>query len=295
LPISPQRKENSSLPLFQGMNMRLLLLFLLLFSATSFAGFNKITMQNLDLEYAAPYGKGTVDKVGIGMSLRPETFDLEIKRTENAFELTSPYVDFTWNDPIKFIYDIEYVTTKKTSAALGANNHFIESDYVLIQPKGRGEYKAHNVKGSCSGGAVGSFEDRLVNDCLKKMDLTISKVDVPTDFILYKLRDVLPTDLPPEIDIPGDNVVMRVNDGYYSLQVYIKYWFYAGLRSWGHVQMEDDRRTVAIRVDLIKFGYLPVTNLVMRKLQEVIKNPDVKIDPPWIRINIGKKYENAAN
>ncbi|MCE9500261.1 MAG: hypothetical protein K8R21_07165, partial [Leptospira sp.] len=56
----------------------------------------------------------------------------------------------------------------------------------------------------------------------------------------------------------------------------------------GHAQFENDGKTFAIRVDEIKFGILPITNTVLSEMQARIKDPKVKIDPPWIRITVGK-------
>jgi hypothetical protein len=275
------------------MNMKTFLYLITFFILTSSYGadFEKITVENLDLEYKAPYGSGTVDRVGIGLGLAPENYVIAINRTEDAFELTSPYVDFTWRNPVKFIFDLEALTTRKTNAALGTKTHFIDSEFVMIKPEGRGEYKAELIKGLCEGKARGSFEMRLLEDCRNKLDLTIRRIDVPTDFILYKLLEDLPPLPGSDEDVPGDYVIAKINNGDLFLQVYIKYVFYAGLRTWGHVRFEDDHKTLAIRVDQIKFGYLTVTKLVMSKLKEIIKNPDVKVDPPWIRINIGSLNE----
>lgn len=277
------------------MNMRSLLILLPLIALNAFAGFEKLTIKNLDLEYAVPYGAGTVEKVGIGMSLEPEAFPVEINRTENSFDLTSPYVDFTWYRPLKFVYDIEQLVTKKTSAAIGTDLHYVESDYLMVKPdKDGGEYKAEKLNAICDGNATGEVEVRLLEDCRKKLDLTIKKIDVPVDFFLRRIVEDLPQIPAPEADMPADHVVAKINDGDLYLQLYIKYVFYAGLRTWGHVQYENDHKVVAIRVDQIKFGYLPVTSVVMKKLKEVIKSPDVKIDPPWIRINIEKMHETQS-
>lgn len=267
--------------------MKFLLLICTFISINAIAGFDKLTVQNLDLEYTGPYGKGTVERVGIGMSLATEPYDVEINRTDSSFELTSPYLDFTWNDPLKFIYEIEKLNTKKLSANLGTKkSHFVEADYLMVQPKGQGQYIAEKLKGNCEGVAIGRFQMRMMDDCRNKMDLTIKKVDVPADFFLLRVLEDLPQLPAPDMEFPGDNIVVSVKEGDYALQVYVKYWFYAGLRSWGHVQYENDYKTVAIRVDQIKFGYLNVTKLVMKKLQEVATGPNVKVDPPWIRINI---------
>ncbi len=273
--------------------MRLFLLITLFVSFSAEAAFEKLNVKNLDLDYKAPHGSGTVEKVGIGMSLAPEAFPIEINRTENSFELTSPYVDFTWYKPLKFIYDVEDLVTKKASVALGTDIHFVEADYVSLKNKS-GEYKAEKLKLTCDGDAQGIFEERLMEDCRNNLDLTIKKIDVPVDFFLSRVIESLPQMPAPDMDMPGDNVVASIKKGDLYLQVYIKYVFYAGLRAWGHVQFENNRKVIAIRVDNIKFGYLPVTSVVMKKLQEVIKSPDVKIDPPWIRINIEKIHDTQS-
>ena len=165
----------------------------------------------------------------------------------------------------------------------------------MLQPKARGQYIADKIKGNCEGIATGTFQMRIMNDCRNKMDLTIKKIDVPTNFILFRLLEDFPPTPAPEMDFPGDNIVLSVKEGDYVLQIYLKYWFYAGLRSWGHVQYENNYKTVAIRVDQIKFGYLNVTKLVMNKLKEVVTNPNLKVDPPWIRINIEGLNETQSH
>jgi hypothetical protein len=270
--------------------MRLHLLLTFLFSVSAHAAFEKLNVKNLDLKYEAPYGVGTVEKVGIGMSLDTYVFPIEINRTENSFELTSPYVDFTWNKPLKFIYDIEQLVTKKASATLGSDVHFVEAENASVKFSGK-EYKAELLKLECDGDATGVFEARLLEDCRHYLDLRVKRIEVPFDFFLFDLVRSLPIPASDKIDMPGDNVIATINKGELYLQVYIKYVFYAGLRAWGHMQYENNRKVIAIRVDSIKFGYLPVTSMVMKKLQELIKSPDVKIDPPWIRINIEKIHD----
>ena len=275
--------------------MRSLFLLTLLLSSSAFASFEKLNVKNLDLDYKAPHGAGTVEKVGIGMSLGPVAFPVEINRTENAFELTSPYVDFTWYKPLKFIYDVQELVTKSTSTALGTDVHFVESDYLMVKPGKGGEYKAEKLKLTCDGDAKGTFEERLMEDCRTNLDLTIKKIDVPVDFFLVRLLESFPQFPAPDTDdMPGDNVIATVKNGEFYLQVYIKYVFRAGLRAWGHLQYENNRKVVALRIDTIKFGYLNITSLAMKKLQEVIKSPDVKIDPPWIRINIEKIHDTQS-
>lgn len=264
--------------------MKNLLLILVLFPFGAYAGLEKITLQNLDLIYDFPLGKGTADKVGIGISKSSEALvDIEIQRTDHSFELTTPYFDFSWLNPSPFVFDMEKLTTVKTSASIGTKVHTVESELITFRPKNGGDYLASKIKGMCEGQAVGEFKERLYKDCLNKMDLSIKKVDVPADFIFYRLLETFPR-VSPELDTPGDNVVLKINEGKYYLQVYFKYWIYAGLRFWGQVQLEENDKVIAIRVDEVRFGYLTVTSFAMKKLKELLKDPNIKVDPPWIRI-----------
>jgi hypothetical protein len=272
--------------------MNKFLLLLTFFSVSALADFKKIKVDNLDLDYVSPSGKGMVERVGIGLSLTSEPYPIEINRTQDTFELTSPYVDFTWNQPLKMIYDLDAVTTKQTSAGLGTTTHYVTSEFMMIRTKNKNEYKAEKIQGKCEGGAQGTFDVRLLEDCRKKMDFTIHRLEVPGSFILNHLIESLPRPSESELDIPADNLVLSVKEGDFSMVAYIKFWFYAGLRASGHVQFENEHKIVAIRIDQVKFGYLAVTNLVLKKLKEMIKDPDVKVDPPWIRISTKRFYES---
>jgi hypothetical protein len=272
--------------------MRIFLLTLTLVSFSAWPGFEKLTVEKLDLDYVSPTGKGMVDRVGIGMSFTSRPYPIEIKKTEKSFELFSPYVDFTWFHPLKFIYDMEEVFTRKMTAAVGTKRHIVESEYAMVKTKTHQVYQAHFLKAYCEGGANGDFDKRFLEDCVRKMEMTIRRLDIPADVIFNRMIKELP--FPPEnqVDIPADNFSLQVTNGHFSLVMFLDYWFYSGLRMKGFMQFEDEYNILALRIDEIKFGYFPVTSLVMKKLQEMVKTPDVTIDPPWIRIKTLRLYEN---
>lgn len=269
-----------------------LILIFLTFSTLSFsADFKRISIENLNLEYSAPHGKGTVDKVGIGFSLQSGPYPAEVTRTENSFEITSPFVDLTWDNPWKFVYDIEHLSTQKSSLSLGGKEHFIKSDALSVTPGNRGVYKLFNIEANCKGTATGEFQVRLMEDCREEMKVSIKKLDIPTDFILYKVVADLPS-IHEEIDLPADDFHLTSKSGAFALSFYTKYIFYAGLRAWGNFHYEDNYNTIVIRVDQIRFGYLNVTNMVMKKLKEMITSPNVEVNPPYIRVDISRNNES---
>jgi hypothetical protein len=273
-------------------------LFLLCFFAfNAQAEFRKLKIQNLDFDYLAPHGTGMLDKISIGMALQPVPYPIEIKRSENAFELISTYLDFTWNDPWSFIFESEKALVKKTSLDLGSSHvHQLESEYLMLKPKGRGEYITKGLKGNCEGNTVGSFKIRLMEDCRNQLDLNILRTDFPSDFFLFRLLDNLPR-FPGSgnAGYTGDNFVLKVRKGDYNLQLKMKYWLYLTFKATGHVQFENNYKIIAIRLDRVRFGYLNVTTIVMNKLKEILKYPNVKFDPPWIRINLEGNYETQSH
>jgi hypothetical protein len=270
------------------------LLFLCLFSFSALAGFEKLTIQNLDLEYNAPYGKGMVEKVGIGLGLAPVAYPIEIRRTDTSLDLVSEQVDFSWVNPLKLIYELEHLATSRLSATLGAKDqHFVRGELLVVRPNEMGEFRAEGIEGVCPAGAKGKFDVRLLEDCRKSLKLSVNKVEVPVDFFLLKVIEDLPKFPGPNVDeAPANNLIASVNEGDLYLEFYVKFWFYAALRVWGHVQYENNYQTIALRVDQVKFGILPVTHFFLKKLKEVIKSPEVTVDPPWIRIDTRVLREN---
>lgn len=264
--------------------MKALIILCALIPFTSQAGLERLSLVNLSMDYVAPEGKATADKVSIGISLHDEPQEFSILRTEDSFEINSAALDFTWLNPPEFFMKLEKIQTSDLRVSLGGKIHTIEGKKLIAKPEKQGDYVASGIRASCSGDSTtGELEDRLIHDCVKSTNLTINKIDVPTDFFLYKIITNLPP-VSPEIDTPGDNVVLKIDDGKTYFQVYIKYIIRAGLRFYGHVQLEDNENVIAIRVDEVKFGYFPVTRLVMDKLKDTIQSESVKVDPPWIRI-----------
>lgn len=254
------------------------------------AGLEKVTLKNVNLDYVAPSGRGEAEKISVATSLMSNVLPFEITRRENSFDVTTPFIDYSWLNPPEYFYTAEAFEVKGLNVSMGSGNHSMTASYVMIRPESKENFKGTSVEANCEGNSSGDFLPRLLEDCRKSMNLRIKKLDVPQSFIFHKLvEDIKAT---PEMDIPADNLIFTSKSGEFSLQVYLKYWVYAGLRSWGKISFEKDYKTVVIKIDQIKFGYLSVTDLVMKKLKESNKNPDVVVEPPFIRIDIGNLYES---
>ena len=268
--------------------MHYILILLALTSNFSYAGIKKLHIEGLNFDYKAPEGTGTVKKINLGFSLAPAEYGVKVVKTSDSFELTSDFIDVSWQNPWPFLYELEMGQVKNTTIKVGNNNHSLTSDEFVLRPDDRGDYKAQKVTASCLGTGTGELDKMLLEDCRTKMDASIKRVDVPVDFILYKVLPELPAPS-SEIDLPADDFKFTSRNGNFNLAFYVKYYFYAGLRTHGHFHYENDYKTIVIRVDQIRFGYLSVTNLVMKRLKEIVKSPNIKIEPPFIRINLGNQ------
>jgi len=265
----------------------LLFTFFLSFQAV-FAGLDRMVIENLNATYEKPYGKGEIDKVNIGVSAQNVApYQVEIFRKEKTFEVKSTFIDITWNDPWSIVHDVEEFSVTKANASFGKKEHSVDSERVTLTPPGLGTFDLETIKVSCQGTSTDEkLENRLMDDCRKQLELTVSNLEIPINFFMSQIVADYPQMPLPLKDRPADNLKLSVNEGDFSFSVYTRVVFYAGLRAWGNISFENNRKTIIIRVDQIKFGYVSITPVVMRELARRIKHPNVIISGSYVIINL---------
>jgi hypothetical protein len=255
---------------------------------TVFAGLDRMILENLNANYEKPYGRGEIDKVNIGFSAQNlAPYQVEIFRKEKTFEIKSTFVDMIWNDPWSIVHDVENFSVTKANASFGKKDHSVDSERVTVAPPGLGTFELETIKLSCQGTSTDEkLENRLMDDCRKKLELTVSKLEIPIDFFMSQIVADYPQEPLSLKDRPADNFNLTVNEGDFSFLVYTRVVFYAGLRAWGNISYENNRKTIIIRIDQIKFGYVSITPIVMRELARRIKHPNVIVSGNYIIINL---------
>jgi hypothetical protein len=268
------------------------LLFLLISLSSLFAGVEKISLKNLDLDYESGVGQGVLDKfsIGIGMSSLVGQQEVLIFRKENSFELTVGAIALDWIRPISFVYDIKKLETKNLNLEVQKTFHELSAEQFNFTSGKDAFYGIDNFHLLCQGD---SKDDNLIfkiqKDCLNKLELSVKKIEIPFDFF-KTLASELP-DVGAETDFPANDFYLSVMEGNIYSSLRIKLIFPASIQFWGMTQIEDQGQTLAIRVSEIRYGPLPVTDLVMKVLASQVRHDRLKIDPPWIRIKIGLKNE----
>lgn len=268
------------------------LLVLLFAIAPAWASLETFFVKNLDLEYTLPQGSGVLEKLAVGISKTEptqNTLPVEIFRRDDAFDVISPYVTFQWLRPYKVIHNLEKISTKSLNLTLGKGEHLLQAQDLKVSPDGEKYFVLKKLAAACAG--VASDHDpieRVMKDCREKMDMSIEHLDIPTTFFtdLVELTDEKP--VAPEMDLPANDFGLTLNQGDLFAYVQVKFVVRAYIRTWGHLQYEDQGRTLAIRVDKVSFGAIPITNLFLSELRRRVSSERVKIDPPWIRVNLGE-------
>lgn len=261
--------------------MRLFFLALIFISTQTFAGLRHLDVKNLSLEYTAPQGVGSVEKLDVGIS-KSFNHPIEVLRVEDTLVFKTPVIDLHWLAPWKFLLDAKAVTLNEANVSAGKGKH----DFTVANAKLTlsGEFSLRNGVVHCEGTSeLPELEDQLLEDCREKMTVEADRLDVPLDTLLIDILSRLPQ---PDEEEPLKNFTLRMEQGDFYMYFLASYVFKAGLRTWGAMHFEDDLKTMVIRVDLIKFGILPVTGAVMKELTDRVKDPRIEIKPPFIRIRV---------
>lgn len=265
------------------------LIFALLLVSSAFATLEKINIQNLDVGYTYPYGTGEFEKLSLGVELVAAKYPVEFFRRDASYEIVTPFVTFEYLNPSPFVHNVQNLTVKSLYLDLNYKNSSLKANSLHFRGASTGEVILDKVDFSCQGNSVMKDPiDRLKEDCVEKMSAKATHMNLPFE-VLKSIEKELP-DEETEVatEMPADDFSLTMTKGDFYSYVRIKILIRAYLKIWGHVQYEDAGKTTAIRVDTIKFGILPVTDLVMNILRREISSETVIVDPPWIRIKSGK-------
>ncbi|MES2525821.1 MAG: hypothetical protein V4598_01990 [Bdellovibrionota bacterium] len=261
--------------------MRTLLLTIILFSSSAFAGLKQLGVKNLSLEYTSPKGVGSVEKIEIGLS-KSINHPLEVEKIEGTLVVRTPVLDFTWHEAWKFLLDADSISLLNANLNAGKGKHDLSVDQAKLVLGG--EFNLRKAVAHCEGSSeLPDLEYQLMEDCRESMKVEADRLDIPLDGFLIDILSRIPV---PDEEQPLKNFTLSVKQGDFYAYFLASYVVKAGLRTWGAFHYEDELKSMVIRIDLIKFGILPVTGIVMKELKERIKDPRIKVEPPFIRIRM---------
>jgi len=269
-------------------------LFLLISLSTAYAGLERMKVSGLNLNYIYPEGTGEIEKltIGAGVSFRQKSYPLAIYRREDSFDVVSEIMDIQWIHPFAFAHNLKAASVEQLNLKIDRGEHKLEANSFKFTGEQTGEFIFDNSHVTCQGSSTEKNPiSRMKSDCLEKMEAVVEHMDLPFN-ILKSIADQLPENVPDEVNLPANDFSLLINKGDFFSYVRIKLIVKAYLRVWGHSQFEDQGKTLAIRLDQVKYGVIPVTTIVMNELSRHLKHPNVRISPPWIRIKLGSAGKN---
>lgn len=265
-------------------------LLILLVAFPALADLDNIQIKNLDLNYVYPQGTGEVEKLSIGVAVKKLGYQVDVYRRDHSFDVLSPFIDFQWVDPMPFIHNMQSAHTQKLNLKVDKGDHYLRGESLEFTGEKTGQFVFRKYDMSCVGtSAAVKPVQRLKTDCLEKLEASVSHMELPFQFLTDLAAQLPDIQTESEGNIPANDFALSVLKGDFYSYLRIKYVVSAYLKIWGHAQYENNGKTIAIRIDSIKYGILPVTTLVMNELRRQIHHPKVTITPPWIRIQIGNE------
>lgn len=250
----------------------------------------RISVENFNLNYEFPHGTGVFTKISARGRVSPlytGSFPFELNLTEEpAFILSTEAFELVWENPPAVLSQVNKIVTENLNVSTQNNEHGLSVDKLIYGPDKKENYEFKQITFKCLGSStVVELKPRVFEDCKERLDSVIVKMD---DFFLRYILSIL-----GKVPLPDGSTESMVNDleisvtkGKLSIDYAVRYVISTALRIRGTLSYENDYNTIVVKVASMKYGIIPVTTLVMNQLKARIKNPRVKITPPWIRIQL---------
>lgn len=267
--------------------MRSLILFSLLLPSIALASLNEIQVKNLSGDYSAPSGRGEFEKLFIDLSFLETKYPFELSRTETGFLVSTPMAQVHWSAPPKFIHEAQGLMVRGLDLKLGRGIHTAKAPYLAFTATDAGAVGMDRLELRCKGESVNpDFLYSVLEDCLREMIFSSEKVKVPEDFFFLDVfRRFYGTKNLPIGDL--EDLTLTSRDGDFYLYFLTRYYVKAGLRAWGKVSFDEKTETLTLKVNLVKFGIIPITNLVMDELKKTFEGSgSVSVEPPFVHIKL---------
>ncbi|MGE3611382.1 MAG: hypothetical protein AB7I27_17440 [Bacteriovoracaceae bacterium] len=269
------------------------LLIMLILSSQLFAtSINRFSAKNFNLNYLSPIGHGDVEHLSVsgGFGVKKnDPYPIEMEKVNNTYVLRTPVMDIEWSVG-QILLDMEKIVSQKISLDIGGNDNFVEGEKFSFKPKDHGDYTFESFKVNCNGQSVQkNITNRMIENCVYAMSAQVNKLDIPADSFIIDIITGLPEKIEEEKNLPAYDLNFKVQEGKFNLYLLARYYLRAGVRVWGNIEFKDDFQRAIIRVDQIKVGYVSMTQFIMNQMRSRIKNPKIKIEPPYIYVELRKR------
>jgi len=261
--------------------MKVLFLISFFLISSAHARLEKLDITDLFLNYANQYGEGHFKKLNIGIKSQTPTYPIEISKLPDSFLIDTPFISLEWLEPLDFLHNAQEIHAEALHLNLGKTNHSAAGESLSIKTERGSRFKLEKFTLSCSGQSeLNDVLERMKEDCFQNAQLKTKKIDLPFGFDSF-LKQL--TENASSIDT--SNVLLKINQQKFNLSMSVRYVISSTLRANGKIELQDEDKTLAIRLDSAKFGFIPVTAIIFSELRRN-ESANLKIDPPWIKVRL---------
>jgi|GEM_PF-5328689 len=240
-----------------------------------------------ELQFKGDKGNGLVRSLEVEMNeknmLASPAYPIQIIKTGSVIKIKTLGITMTWNDIPSWLQGSVDLDLTNTQIYLGiANDHSFKLETLNLNQPELGSVTIRGIEATCQNSLRRRpLIKQLPQDCLKKANIKASELNIP--MLNNFLSAILVNQSTPQV---ANNILVDVEDNKYQLSLNPSIVLGPGVYSYGEVEEFDDvKKTIKLRIDSVKFGYLPITPIVFKELKKRLPPEKFKVERPYIYIN----------
>ncbi len=261
-------------------------LLVLLCSFLANAELKSIESKNLNFYYLHPSGFGEIEqlKINLKKQIIPGPVTFEITALRPGFSIDLPFFQLQWTGEEPILEQVKELRVKSSHIVLNTSKHEAILEEVDLVHELLKKMSIRKMNASCTGVSVSQdLEIRLLEDCLSESKLTIKEFYLPLGrVIIGEIIEGLPDQSDEDIASVPHDVEWESKQGSFFLGAKIKLLVRSRVKVKGHWNVDQLNKELVIRLDEVKFGILPITELVFKELEDRLKDPKITVKKPFI-------------
>jgi hypothetical protein len=275
-----------------------LIVFFALMSQSAFAfSVKSISLSVPELKYSANKGTGTLNSLVVNLDAQssedyifqtvPTVLSpakIEFSREDKTFKINIGPVALAMQNINALLTKLNTLSLSKLDVAFGEKKqHAFRIGAAELSHTSIGDFMVEDLKLNCTHKQTDMPDIQgLLDECLIKSTLQAERLEIPdmNNFWVESLFNVTPWF--EELFQAFKDFEMQMAQGNFDMSLKVKGLPFARVKGEGHLKPELAAKKVTIRIDKIKFGLLPVTDLVMSQLKKKLPPENFRVEPPYI-------------
>jgi hypothetical protein len=257
----------------------------LIFSELAQADLKFIEGKNLNFYYIFPQGYGEIENLKISLSKKaPGPVAFEINALRPGFSIDLPFFQLEWNGEVALLEQVKELKVKSSKIVLNKAKHEALLEEVELSHELLQKMSMRKLVAFCEGLSVAQdLGVRLVEDCFQNSKMTIKEFYLPLGrVIIGDIIQGLPDQSDEDIQAVPYDVEWESKQGNFFLGAKVKLLVKSRVKIKGHWSVDREKKVLAVRLDEVKYGILPITDTVFKELKERLKGPKFEVKKPYI-------------